>query len=51
VLATSNGVEEMVGKVATCCKRKRPPRKDGPENLLRLLLTRKTGLDAYLGAT
>jgi len=36
---------------ATCCKKKRSPMKGGLENLLRLLLTRKTGLGAYLGAT
>lgn len=49
--ATSNGVERIMGMVADRCKRKWAHWNSGLENLLRLLLTRKTRPAAYAWAT
>jgi hypothetical protein len=49
--ATSNGVERMMGIIADRCKRKWAHWNSGLENLLRLLLVRKTRPAAYAWAT
>ncbi|EQD27136.1 hypothetical protein B1B_19273, partial [mine drainage metagenome] len=49
--ATSNGVERMMGTIADRCKRKWAHWNGGLENLLRLLLVRKTRPAAYAWAT
>ena len=49
--ATSNGVERIMGMVADRCKRKWAHWNSGLEDLLRLLLTRKTRPAAYSWAT
>lgn len=48
--ATSNGVERVMGMIADRCKRKWAHWNGGLENLLRLLLTRKTRPAAYAWA-
>ncbi len=49
--ATPNGVERMMGTIADRCKRKWAHWNSGLENLLRLLLARKTRPAAYAWAT
>jgi hypothetical protein len=48
--ATSNGVERVMGMIADRCKRKWAHWNSGLENLLRLLLVRKTRPGAYAWA-